>query len=137
MIVGATSDFAPLLMGAAAMLTAGFAALRGAREDKRATGKDFSVDDLGHGRLGFEERKWIVDVAQADNQRLRDENRELVAQVREAQVEISRLVERFEHVEEQMSSAMAEHARLSDHVERCDADNARLSKELAQLRGMA
>ena len=127
MIFADLSDQAPLLMATAALLTAAWGVVRGMREDRAARQRaaaeaaaTAAETEVSSGRLGLEERQWIMKVAHADNERLRQENKELRS-------EVASVRERLDEMEARMQTVIEENTVLHGHVERCEA-------ELAQLR---
>lgn len=126
MILSNLVQQAPLLMAAAALVTAGWGVVRGSREDRaareRARAEAAAADadaEVSSGRLGLEERQWIMKVAHADNERLRQENTELREEVASVRV-------RLDEMEQRMARISEENGTLHAHVERCETELARL-----------
>jgi uncharacterized protein YhaN len=117
-----------MLMALAAMLTALYGVWRQVQETRdrrRQVQNDETAAaeeaEQSAGRLGLEERQWVLRVAHADNQRLRAENDELRATVRD-------LERRFEDLEARWRLTELTNERLQTHVERCEAEVAALKK---------
>lgn len=117
---------APMLMAIAAMLTACYGVWRQVQEtrDRRRAAAEAAEAaeaeaEQSVGRLGLEERQWVMRVAHADNERLRAENDELRASLRT-------LERRFDDLEARWRDTEAVNVRLQAHVERCEQELAEL-----------
>lgn len=119
---------APMLTAVAALITAVFGVVRQqqeARQRRREAEADRAADEADEaeevGRLGLEERQWIMRVAHADNQRLRAENDELRSEVRA-------LTGRLDDLEDRWRETEATNRRLQRHVDRCEEELAALKE---------
>lgn len=119
---------APFLMALAALVTAvvGIWRLRAeqrAAAAQAATEAERAADEgtVASGRLSLEERQWVMQVAHADNQRLRAENDALREQV----TEVGR---RLDAMEERWRETETTNRELRTHVERCERRLAELGE---------